>query len=589
MSNSLAAPGGDQRDRVKSSDTYIAEHENDLSRASSMVTRTCVALAVLAGIGLHVFLLGRSTVDADEAVVGLMANAITHGHFSAFYWGQPYGGSEAYVTAALFLIFGSSAFVLKLTATLLASCCAILTWRLGRRLIGPRAGIAAGLIFFLWPEVNVYAATKEYGFRWAALTCGLVVLLLTAKILGGDRRSLTWLGLGVAVGIGWWSTPEIIYEVAPAALVLGYSILRRHIKLTSTQATLCVGGFLIGALPWLWANFHDGFASFGLHKTAPYDHLLRIFVVDALPLALGLRLRSSSSWVVPNTLALVFYALFTLVLVGEAVRLGWLRRAPLLVVSFVAFPFLYSLFPVGFWTDGRFTLAYGPTLAILLAAAATEGVPALVTFLRAQRRVSQGVTERHWRVVIPAVLIVIGIALTAAAIPHEDPERASPITLVDRGAWTWHANPNNLVDTAIKLLERHSVHDVYAGYWLAYPISYLARGSVIATDASPPIRDLTAYDIVLNSVRPSWMFVTATGFVAVENELRQGVLNPGCSRVPSHTVCLSPQLFEKRLRSAGITYHEWTDTLFIVIQPSRNVTPNWVLSAFHRQHKRPLE
>ena len=54
-----------------------------------------VLALVVAGIVLRVWVLASSLgqLDSDEAVVGLMANAIRHGHLSTYYWGQNYGGT----------------------------------------------------------------------------------------------------------------------------------------------------------------------------------------------------------------------------------------------------------------------------------------------------------------------------------------------------------------------------------------------------------------------------------------------------------------------------------------------------------------
>ena len=44
----------------------------------------------------------------DEAIVGIMARAIDGGHFTAFYWGQHYGGLESYLVAASLKIGGAA-------------------------------------------------------------------------------------------------------------------------------------------------------------------------------------------------------------------------------------------------------------------------------------------------------------------------------------------------------------------------------------------------------------------------------------------------------------------------------------------------
>src|SRR5439155_5825599 len=86
-------------------------------------------LAVLLSVAVpraYVLVKSRSTLlDADEAVLGLMARHILHGHFPIFFYGQNYLGSiEAFWTAVLFALFGATPLVLKFGA--LSWFCALL-------------------------------------------------------------------------------------------------------------------------------------------------------------------------------------------------------------------------------------------------------------------------------------------------------------------------------------------------------------------------------------------------------------------------------------------------------------------------------
>ena len=161
-----------------------------------------------------------------------MAREILHGHFSAFYWGQNYGGAEPYVVAAMFALFGQSNFTLGLTPIVLDAIAAVLVWRIGRRLFGSRVGVGAALLFWIWPEVYIFDSTQEYGFRFVTLVCGLAVMLIAIRIAqrrepvrlprsdssatveAPDQsavvRHLDWLALGLFAGIGWWSSPEVV-------------------------------------------------------------------------------------------------------------------------------------------------------------------------------------------------------------------------------------------------------------------------------------------------------------------------------------------------------------------------------------------
>ena len=65
------------------------------------------------GLLLRCWYLTHQPTNSDVAIVGLMARQILHGHFSAFYWGQTYGGVEPYLVAVMFAVFGQSTIVLE--------------------------------------------------------------------------------------------------------------------------------------------------------------------------------------------------------------------------------------------------------------------------------------------------------------------------------------------------------------------------------------------------------------------------------------------------------------------------------------------
>ena len=80
------------------------------SLSVAVVWVTIVGL-VIVGIALRVFYIEQRPITSDEAVAGLMAAQMLHGHFVAFYWGQSYGGSlEPVMIAAAFKLFGQTQF-----------------------------------------------------------------------------------------------------------------------------------------------------------------------------------------------------------------------------------------------------------------------------------------------------------------------------------------------------------------------------------------------------------------------------------------------------------------------------------------------
>ncbi len=188
----------------------------------------CITVALC----LRVWLLGHAGLNSDEAVVGLNALQIRHGHFSAFVWSQTYGGVEPYVVALMFAVFGSSPFVLNATPVLLAVVAAAVVWRIGLRLFPPVAAITAATLTFVWPESSLWNSTKEYGYHEIGLVMGLLVLWEAVRIVQtakNDGKDVVrdWVLLGLAMGIGWWATPETLYFTLPAAVVVALS-LRAH-------------------------------------------------------------------------------------------------------------------------------------------------------------------------------------------------------------------------------------------------------------------------------------------------------------------------------------------------------------------------
>ena len=184
-------------------------------------------IALVTGIALRAWFLFHLPLTSDQAIVGLMAKQFLHGHMNAFYWGQAYGGVEPHLVAVAFAVAGHSAVTLNLVATALAAIAALLVWRITLRFVDDRRLAAlAGALAWAAPLPAVYKSTIEYGFRGAALACGLAVVLVSVRILDHRDRVLDFVALGGFVGLGWWASPEIVYFLLPAALLLGGAIAR---------------------------------------------------------------------------------------------------------------------------------------------------------------------------------------------------------------------------------------------------------------------------------------------------------------------------------------------------------------------------
>ncbi len=94
------------------------------SRGVNLVALGLLAVAVLAlayGLVLRGWLLVQLPIWGDEAIVGIMARAIDGGHFTAFIWGQHYGGLESYLMALVLKVGGGGERALNATPALLCA------------------------------------------------------------------------------------------------------------------------------------------------------------------------------------------------------------------------------------------------------------------------------------------------------------------------------------------------------------------------------------------------------------------------------------------------------------------------------------
>ena len=537
-----------------------------------------IVLLVLLGAFIRIWALGREPINSDEAVVGLMAREILHGHFSAFYWGQSYGGGEPYVVALLFLVFGQSGFTLTLTPVLLDAVSVLLVVFLGRRLFSLRVGVTAGLLFWLWPEVYIWQSTLEYGFRWVALICSLSVALLSLRLLSRDssRPHLDWAALGLFAGIGWWSTPEIVYYVLPSALMLGYHVLRKRLRFGPVDAVVAVGALLLGALPWIWANVRSNFQSLrpGVEPDPRFLSHMKALVVHALPILLGLQLPVPA----PNSVrwfdgANVGELLLVVVVAAGAFWLAVLllsRRASWLVLFTVLFPFLYAASPfTWYWSDDRYAVFLAPIVALLVASSAE----AVVQWL-AER------TARRALFFAPAVLVLcLGMSLTGWAMDNRAPWVPSRASGSVASTWTsWTSNPNEYVTRLSGQLLAAGQHDLYAGYWVSYVLDFSSGGAITASDARYA-RYLPYLQQVSSNPRSGWLFVDPRrrGYVA-QLIGSSDFLDPGCAA--GNDTCLDAREFKIYLADHKISSRTIAIGDFVVVLPAHPVDPDAVYRAF---------
>ncbi len=510
----------------------------------------CLAVALF----LRVWLLGHAGLNSDEAVVGLNALQIRHGHFSAFVWSQTYGGVEPYVVALMFGVFGSSPLVLNTTPVLLAVVAAAVVWRIGLRLFPPVAAITAATLTFVWPESSLWNSTKEYGYHEIGLVIGLLVLWEAVRIVQtakNDGKDVVrdWVLLGLAMGIGWWATPETLYFTLPAAVVVALSLRAHRGVGIGTRVVAVVIGVVVGALPWVVASLRVGVAAFGTKTPSPvsYSGRLSTFFTHALPMLLGLRIEGAGQWEVSPVLGGLLVALLLAGLVAAMVTVAVrVPDARVLVASLVLFPFLYAVFPTSwFWNDGRYGIALAPIVSLV-------GIGAIWQLPRAR--------AARW---ICVAILAAAVVSTVVAIDAGYGGISQVASLSD-----WRANPNSAVTTLSAKLQALGVRHVYAGYWVAYDLAFVSAGRI---QVAPIVndRDPSESEAVAKATRAGWVFVPPANVGEIAGQVASTTgLDPGVVDEAS---------LEAWLTAKGIRFRTATAGPFLLVLPDRNTWPKALL------------
>lgn len=478
--------------------------------AGTVVLALALVLAVIVGIYVRLWILGNQSMNSDEATAGLMAHAALHGHASAFYWGQDYGGGEPYLAAVIFAIAGQSAFTLNVTPALLALVAAVLVWRIGIRIVAKPAAVAAAALTWVWGEAILWNSVREFGFRGVTLVTGLLSFLLVLRIVAAlnDRQRAfgDWALLGLALGIGWWSSPEIVYFAIPVAVVILWETGKRWTAGYVANLALAAAGFVIGSLPWTLAFLHDGSAIF---QQAPspvgYGGRLQLFFTHAAPIALGVRVEGEGSWLgAPWLGVLVLMLMLALTLAGVLVL--WRNPSSRLLILFVVlFPLLYASFTATyFWNDARYLPYLPPILALVWMGALWQ----------LKSEVAKGVAGGVLLLATLSTLFAFNASYDAFASIHS--------------AFSGRANPNGAVATLQTRLQHDHIKYALANYWLANNLSFLSNGQVTAIDPeaahSPP--DIPNQDAEV--AERTWIFVNPQDIAASESALGvPGAPSPG--------------------------------------------------------------
>ena len=486
--------------------------------ASKRSWRFAVTAVVVVTVGfgavVRIWLLFHQPLSSDEANAGMLAERILHGHFQAFYPGQVYGGAEFYALAAMIAVAGHTSFSLHIEPMLFSVAAAVLVWRITLRLVRSR-GLAAltAAVVFTAPMVNIFSSNIYQG-RGLTMACGLVAILEALRLLDDPhllqvkRGFLDCALFGLAVGLGWWSMPEITYFYPIAGpLILAAFLSNREgtwirDRLLRLGVTLVLA--LVGALPWLWNNVKSHFASLNVSsfngaqgtiwtELNIHFHLFFLYVV---PMQLGLREPYTGDWFASATLSWIVAVLATAIGGISLLICLWKRgRATALAVGVLCFPVLYSENPgTWFWSDGRYAVYLGPLFAMTI----VVGIDEVAFWLR-------GVSLArvlHGGEVVMSLVVAVALALSVYTFHNFTGVEA---TTFGR-AWV---SPDGAAIAAADALESVGIKYGYADYWVAYKLDYLSDGKLVI-DTSGVGDDIDRWPsidaTVMASHKAAWIF-----------------------------------------------------------------------------------
>lgn len=302
----LRTPGRNEGSRHAANGSATVQTSGGRFERRKVKLHTVVDYAILFAIvivGLipraHLLLISHAVIDADEAIVGLMAKHINEGRpFPIFYYGQQYMGSIEPLFAALsFRLLGMSSFALKVVPLVFSLIHIGLVYLLARRFTSRFGARVAALLTALAPVGLIHWSIMARGGFIELVVLGTAAFIIFCDILRSHAPRLSaFFALGLVLGLGWWMNNQIVFFMAPIGLLSLVEFprcygVRRSIRWMGAALT----GFFMGGAPFWYANLTSRprwqtFETLTKKQTDTsfFDHLYGYFN-EALPIIFGAR------------------------------------------------------------------------------------------------------------------------------------------------------------------------------------------------------------------------------------------------------------------------------------------------------------
>ncbi len=406
-------------------------------------------------------------LNADEAMVGFMAQRILAGDFPVFFFGQAYMGSfEAYLSAVVFFAVGSSPRTL-----IVVPLCFSLIYVAGIGLVARRwFGRIGGFAALAWGAMGP-AFLLDYGLSpmlgyIETLVYGTFMIIVVQRDLsrpaGSAGESRLFLVLGVITGLAVWTNLLILPVLAACGVMVGLrNIGTAFVRVGGAFLT----GVLLGGAPfWLW-NAANGFATFVLTRggdVGRIDISIGRFFREAAPYILGLKDLVSLKWIPIITPALcAAYVVLVVLFLGRRWRGGdagaWKRlERPdtmiLLLILFTTASFVLSRF--GLMGSPRYLLPLYLPVPLLIASAISGPRSTIIRWVG----IGAGVT------ILAGNLVMAASTYRAFARP---------------GAWDAKAPPIRPLEEDLR---KKGIEHVYANYDHSVRITFESQGRILAAE-----------------------------------------------------------------------------------------------------------
>jgi hypothetical protein len=446
-----------------------------LSLPSSPFELSIAGLIVLGLAGRVAFYTsGFGDPDSDEAVGGLMAKDVLHGHPTTFMWGQAYGGPlETWLAAPITALFGPTWLGLRSVPMLLAAATSVVVWRVGLRTTGRTAALAAAALSWYFPSTLLWKTTHFHIFYASSTLLGMLTVLQVLRMWQVPSARGMFV-LGLVAGVGIWQSFQLV-TIIPTAII--WLVIRRRASTRLLPATLV--GAALALVPALASNVRHGWWSRDLGHpgdSVPYLDRLETFFTNALPLAFDLRVPATLEWFVWKPLAVCVYGLVLVALtrlIWSTPFRGRSQASEVLLLIALVFPFIYALSPLtSLSLHPGYVIVLMPVLALLVCGwVRTEAQAILVLAVAVALLVHS--------------IIGLGVVARQAGTEYPDSFYGSGVRL-----------PRDF-GPLISRLEQLGIRRVYASYWIAFRITYATDGRIVAADIRPEALRVTSEGAVI--------------------------------------------------------------------------------------------